>query len=285
MADLFQVGVRGGSQTDLTVSDVTGIGPGTGTNLSTGDLRRKYNFGDRVSELSLAQDPFFRFLSKVSKKPTDDPAFKWSEKRGSYHKRYAYPVAFSNDNVTWVETLDGTDIDTQLDTYESAGSTVYVKMMGDYKKQGNLQNVYGNSSNEIVVGADGTQPGFYVAGQLIKVNFGNATASISSAQKTASYAIARVEEVVSLQDESTNPPTAHAEGEAAILKAIIVKPKDAGHDVIAGINSAAAAGDSTYSTSVAGEGAAAGLEDWRSYVVGSAHAEGSGYPETWKDQP
>ena len=31
MADLFQVGVRGGSQTDLTVADVTGNGPGDGT--------------------------------------------------------------------------------------------------------------------------------------------------------------------------------------------------------------------------------------------------------------
>ena len=52
MSDLFQVGVRGGSQTDLTVSDVAGTGPGAGTNLDTGDLRRKYNFGDRVSELN-----------------------------------------------------------------------------------------------------------------------------------------------------------------------------------------------------------------------------------------
>jgi hypothetical protein len=284
MSDLFQVGVRGGSQTDLTVSDVAGNGPGSGPNLDTGDLRRKFNFGDRVSELALTQDPFFRFVSSVAKKPTDDPSFKWAEKRGSYHKRYAYPVAVSNDNSTWVETLDGTDIDTQLNTYESAGNTAYVKMMGDYKKEGNLQNIYGNSNSEIVVGAEGTQPAFYLPGQLIKINFGNATASLSAAMKTASYAVCRVEQVI-LQDESTNPPTAHGQGEAAILKVTVVKPKDAGHDVIAGINSAAPAGDSTYNISVAGEGSAAGLEDWRSYVVGSAHAEGSGYPETWKDQP
>ena len=46
------------------------FGPGSNlsTNVDTGDLRRKYNFGDRVSELSLAQDPFFRFVSKVNKK-------------------------------------------------------------------------------------------------------------------------------------------------------------------------------------------------------------------------
>ena len=285
MSDLFQVGVRGGSQTDLTVTDVDGIGPGAGSNLDTGDLRRKYNFGDRVSELSLAQDPFFRFVSKVSKKPTDDPAFKWAEKRGSYHKRYAYPIAFSNDNSTWVETLDGTDIDTQLDTYETAGSIAYVKMAGDYKHQGNAQNVYGNSNNEIVIGADGTQPQFYVPGQLIKINFGNASASLSAAMKTASYAVARVEEIVAKTDDSASPVTAHGNCDSVTLKVAIVKPKDAGHDVIAGVNSAAAVGDSTYSTSIAGEGSSAGLEDFRSYVVGSAHAEGSGYPETWKDQP
>jgi len=57
---------------------------------STGDLRRRYNFGDRISELSIAQDPFFRFVSSVAKKPTDDPQFKFTEQRHSYHKRYAY---------------------------------------------------------------------------------------------------------------------------------------------------------------------------------------------------
>ena len=85
MSDLFQVGVYGGAGAkDLTVADHTNaLGPGTSTNYDTGDLRRKYNFGSRVSELNVPQDPFFRFLSKVSKKPTDDPAFKWAEKRPS----------------------------------------------------------------------------------------------------------------------------------------------------------------------------------------------------------
>ena len=59
------------------------IDPSAGGNasLDTGALRRKYNFGNYVSELSLAQDPFFRFLSMVSKKATDDPSFKFTEKR------------------------------------------------------------------------------------------------------------------------------------------------------------------------------------------------------------
>ena len=58
---------------DLTVADYDGRGPGTSTDLSTGDIRRKYNFGSRVSELAIPQDPFFRFLNMAAKKPTDDP--------------------------------------------------------------------------------------------------------------------------------------------------------------------------------------------------------------------
>ena len=61
MADFLQTGLFGGAgNNDLTVADHTGaFGPGTSTNFDTGDLRRKYNFGDRVSELAIAQDPFF----------------------------------------------------------------------------------------------------------------------------------------------------------------------------------------------------------------------------------
>ena len=78
----------------LGSSPVANSGPVSTANIAsnadTGDLRRRYNFGDRVSELSIAQEPFFRFVSKVSKKPTDDPTFKFTEKRSSFHKRYAY---------------------------------------------------------------------------------------------------------------------------------------------------------------------------------------------------
>ena len=37
-----------------------------GPSAATGALRRKYNFGDMVSELALAQDPFFFVSFKVS---------------------------------------------------------------------------------------------------------------------------------------------------------------------------------------------------------------------------
>ena len=265
--------------TNLGTSDVAGNGPGAGTGLSTGDLRRKYNFGDRVSELAIAQDPFFRFVSKVSKKPTDDPQFKFTEKRGSYHKRYAYPSAFSNDNSTWVED-QSTNATTQYDTYEGVGNKVYVKMVADYKNSGNLQNIYNNTSTDILLGDDGTQPKFFLPNQLVKIPF-----SASAAGAMGSYAVIKIDNVT-FQDEGTSPPTAHTHGEAAILEATVVKTKDAGDDYFAGVLGVnAPVGDVTATTSIAGTTASNGLESSRCYVIGSSHEEGSGYPETWKDQP
>ena len=57
MADLF----------DLASAQPVGLGVADdNSSLSTGDLRRKYNFGSRVSELAIAQDPFFRLVSRLS---------------------------------------------------------------------------------------------------------------------------------------------------------------------------------------------------------------------------
>jgi len=266
---------------ELGATDVLSNGPGSSTaNVDTGDLRRKYNFGDRVSELSIAQDPFFRFVSKASKKPTDDPSFKFTEKRGSYHKRYAYPSAFSADNVTWDEDLSADNSSPQYDEYETAGSTVYVKMVSDYKNSGNIQNVFGNTNSDILLGDDGTQPKFFLPGQIVKIPFAS-----SAAGNMASYALIKVKNVT-YQDESTSPPTAHTHGEAAILEAEVVKTKTAGHDYFAGpLGVNTPVGDVTATTSIAGDGAGSGLEASRCYVVGTAHDEGSGYPETWMDQP
>ena len=49
--------------------------------VSIDDTRRIFNFGERVAELAPQQSPFFVYLSKVAKKPTDDPVFKFLEQR------------------------------------------------------------------------------------------------------------------------------------------------------------------------------------------------------------
>ena len=274
MADVLY----GGGNNIGTFADVNSPGS-AGSSLDTGDLRRKFNFGDRVSELNLSQDPFFRFVSMAAKKPTDDPQFKFTERRGSWNKRYAYPSAFSADNSTWVEDLQNTNA-TQYDEYETAGSVVYVKMVSDYKNSGNITSIYGNTNNDILLGDDGTMPKFFIPGQLVKIPW-----AASAAAAMGSYSIIRVDEVTE-QDESTSPPTAHTHGEAVILRGTVVKTKDAGDDYFAGpLGVNAPVGDVTATTSIAGATQGAGLESSRCYVVGTVFDKGTGYPETWKDQP
>ena len=59
---------------------------GSGT-ASLDNTRRVFNFGDRVAELAPQQSPFFVYLSKVAKKPTNDPVFKFLEQRHQWQRR------------------------------------------------------------------------------------------------------------------------------------------------------------------------------------------------------
>ena len=55
--------------------------------VSINNNRRLYNFGERVAELAPEQSPFFVYLSKVAKKPTNDPVFKFLEQRHQWQRR------------------------------------------------------------------------------------------------------------------------------------------------------------------------------------------------------
>ena len=64
----------------LKSSDITA----TTSDASVGqrpDRRRIFNFGDRVAELTPEESPFFVYLNKVAKAPTDDPVFRYLENR------------------------------------------------------------------------------------------------------------------------------------------------------------------------------------------------------------
>ena len=253
--------------TNLNVNDVATWSDGTSKD--TGDLRRKFNFGDKVSELAISQDPFFRFVSKVGKKPTDDPAFKFTEQRGSWHKRYAYVTDHGTTSAL------GNSGDSTWDSGDSdSGDTYYFKMGTDYVSTGNRQNVYGQATNDISVGDSNTKPEFFLPGQLVKINTHTAGESPGSGGgEVDNYAVVRVDEVTT-------------SGEFATLKTTVVK-----EPFVSG--SAAAVEIASYDTNTPkgtgvtmyGSEIASALEQQRCYVVGSAHQEGSGYPETWIDQP
>ncbi len=62
---------------------------GTMQSSSVDHSRRMFNFGERIAELNPQQSPFFTYLSKVRKKPTDDPVFKFLEQRHQWQRRTA----------------------------------------------------------------------------------------------------------------------------------------------------------------------------------------------------
>jgi hypothetical protein len=267
--------------TDLNVTDVGGPSS-NGTSLDTGDLRRKFNFGKQVSELSIAQDPFFRFVSKVGKKPTDDPSFKFTEKRPSWHKRYAYIVAYdSNGTATYHDsTLAQSDVAAAV---SATGQNVALYMATDYKASGNVQNIYGNSGNAVNVGATGTRPTFFFAGQLVKIPV---TASSSSAT-VVGYHVMKVASAITA-DITTNAGVDDDSMECVKVTGVIVKYDSAGNE-LASFNGGTDTGFTTASSNGSNVSydkiISSALEPKRSYIMGTAHEEGSGYPETWKDQP
>jgi len=67
--------------------------------ISTDNNRRMFAFGERVSELAPQQSPFFTYLAKVAKKPTNDPVFKTLEQRHQWQRRnFEVITAITNHN-------------------------------------------------------------------------------------------------------------------------------------------------------------------------------------------
>jgi len=252
MADVFTLGAYGDGGSSIGQTSNT---------LDTGDLRRRYNFGDRVSELAIAQDPFFRMVSKLAKKSCDDPQFKFTERRPSFHKRYAY-VALGGDS-THTDALSA-----DLTGCLEAGDVIKLRMGTDYASAGNLSNVYGKTI-DYAVGDSGTYPEFFLAGQLLRVPISSAANAGGDEEVYADYIVAMI----------TNVDTS---GEYADLTCTVKRGSsdtESGRYWMGPPSSVAVGAAGTTSASQET------LEKNRCYVVGSAFEQGSGYPETWKDQP
>jgi len=247
MSDILSVG--------STADQNSGIDGGSreGDVLDTGVLRRKYNFGDKVSELSIAQDPFFRFVSKVSKAPTDDPSFKFTERRQSFHKRYVY---VNGTTSTYAVDGGGTNVE------NTTGNTVYLKAYSDMGSGGNLQNIYGQTS-QTHAGDSHAQPEFLIPGQILKVN----THTTADQSTSNGYQVVMIDSV----DLNTSG--------YAKVKGTLIKPSGTSASTVYFLDNditAVSATGTTQNTEY--------YEPFRNYVVGTAHKAGSGYPETWDDQ-
>jgi hypothetical protein len=260
-----------------TYSDVESWNDGTSKN--TGDLRRKYNFGDRVSELAIAQDPFFRFVSQVAKKPTDDPEFKFTEQRHSYHKRYAYVSNHGTSAPTSIAGADATVTHGNVD----AGDVYYFCMIGDYKSAGNIQTIYGQTGSDVLPGSSGSQPSFFLPNSIVRIPYitsGFNGSETASDWTDASGDVTQPDDYLIVKILSVDLSSV---SNAAILKTEVVSKGSATADFE--LSSYIAYNNAIDSVDISSKSIANFLEKKRCYVVGSAHAQGSGYPESWKDQP
>jgi hypothetical protein len=251
------------------------------TALNTGALRRKYNFGDYVSELALAQDPFFRFISMVSKKPTDDPSFKFTEKRSSYTKRYAYLADYDASAAAVPATAPGS-----TSPNPQVGNVYTFGFFTDYNNNGNNQNIYGQT-HVYAEGVEGTQPQFFIQGQIIKIPVGAAGNDNDQSSDLSDYTLWKVNSVdLDTQGVSSTPS---ATVNKAIVNATCVKAPATCNFM----NSTETGGTATdgsanlgFAATPAGKTASQEtLEAFKCYVVGTAFGAGTGYPETWADQP
>ena len=249
MSDILDIGLYGAGP------EAPGaVGYTAASDVLTGDLRRKFNFGDRVSELSLSQDPFFRILSMVSKKPTDDPQFKFTERRGSYHKRYAYIAnhlaGFAGAGIT--------------DLANTVGGASYLKMYTDWNSAGNKSNIFGQAATNYKDQA-GSQPEFFITGQILKVN----TNTAASATATNGY------QLIKITDVDLSVPF------YAQLTGVVIKSSGVDASAVFMLEELALDGVTDANAAQSAEA----LDPYKNYVVGTVFDEGSGYPETWDDQP
>ena len=129
-------------------SSQTGAAP---QGVSVNDNRRIYNFGERVAELAPQQSPFFVYLNKVGRKPTDDPVFKFLEQRHQWQRRN-----FKMESAVAATAPSG-----------GALSLSNIKIMAMYDKYGRATTV-GQPANYILDEGDSVGQMIQIAGTFEK---------------------------------------------------------------------------------------------------------------------
>ena len=251
------------------------------SSFNTGDLRRRYDFSSRVSELSPDQTPFFRVLSKTAKKATTDPEFKTLEQRSMWHKRYAYCTAIDHDGTA----IGSGDNDSDYNKVELESNSLQLddiflaKFETDYLSAGNVQNVLGQTGT--AVGATGTKPIFFLENQIVKIPVRVFAANpASGADNTVPTTY--TEDYLMVKIAAIGVPATSPDAQAIYAKCQVIRPIAAGSNVAWTLPGAQYNhGGTNFDVMVA-----TGLgEADKCYVVGSAHAEGSSFPSTYKDTP
>jgi len=112
------------------------IAQGSG-GVSIDQTRRTFEFGDRVAELAPQQSPFFVYLTKVAKKSTSDPVFKFMEQRHQWQRR-TFDVKGAVSSAAYTS---GTEVDNmmKLDVgYDGFGRTVSTPVKPNFLLEGQI---------------------------------------------------------------------------------------------------------------------------------------------------
>jgi hypothetical protein len=95
-------------------SGIVNVGTPGAPNSDGYHSRRLFNFSDRVADLAPEESPFFVYLSKVAKVPTDDPQFRFLEDRSkismtdrSFSLVGSHSIPVSGSSLTY--TVDASD--------------------------------------------------------------------------------------------------------------------------------------------------------------------------------
>jgi len=142
-----------------------------GQGISIDDSRRVFNFSERVAELNPAASPFFAYLSKVAKKPTDDPVFKFMEKRHQWQRRN-FRVETAVGVNTWATADSDLDIATANNMYLTCDYDKYGrkgaasdKNAPEFLTEGQILAIKGNFKDE-GSGADTPVIAYYKVGDI-----------------------------------------------------------------------------------------------------------------------
>jgi len=140
--------------------------------VSINDNRRLMNFGERISHLNPAASPFFAYLSKVAKKPTDDPVFKFLEKRHQWQRRNFFvdgAITHTSDGSSTQATFNLVKGDDQIDVdYDVYGRKSGGPYKAEYITPGQMIAIEGQLDANAGSGSDKTLIVYYRVTDLVQ---------------------------------------------------------------------------------------------------------------------
>ena len=174
---------------------------------SINDNRRMFNFGERVAELAPQQSPFFVYLSKVAKKSTDDPVFKFLEQRHQWQRRNAQ-IKTGVTNAA-LATSDSSTLGVLVDcNYDKYGKAVSTAVAPEFFVKDSVIAVQGASAVEryriIAVHPQGTGTGQSGDAAAVRLSLKNMDGSAATGKTLADNA--KIQLIGSVYAEGSTDP-------------------------------------------------------------------------------